>query len=157
MAQPLNVSASRSIPVSVEAAYDAVLTMPLPRIFRRRFAALPPIREVRDQEGVWGTVGQTRTIVLTDGGTMHETLEWVTPSSGFGYRIEPASGMLKPLVQHVEGRWGFAPAGTGVEVTWAWTVHPSAGGALLMPAIGRMWQGYARQALEEIETALLRR
>ena len=67
MAQPLNVSASRSIPVSVEAAYDAVLTMPLPRIFNRRYAALPPIREVRDQEGVWGTVGQTRTIVLTDG------------------------------------------------------------------------------------------
>ena len=74
MAQPLNVSASRSIPVPVEAAYDAVLPMPLPRIFNRRFAALPPIREVRDQEGVWGTVGQTRTIVLADGGTMHETL-----------------------------------------------------------------------------------
>jgi hypothetical protein len=40
-------------------------------------------------------------------------------------------------------------------VTWQWTIHPSTGGALVMPALGRMWQGYARQALEEVEKALL--
>ena len=155
MASPLILQTSRSIPVPVATAYDAVLPMPLPRIFSRRFAALPPIREVRDQDGTWGTVGQTRTIVLADRGTLRETLTSVSPGAGFGYHLEPVSGVLKPLVRDIDGLWSFAPAGNGVAVTWQWTLRPSTGGALVMRAFGRMWQGYARQALEEIDKALL--
>ena len=155
MPTPIELHARRSIPVGVDAAYDAVLPMPLPGIFSRRFLALPPIREVRDQAGAWGTVGQTRTIVLADRGTMRETLTSVTPGTSFGYDIEPLTGPLKPLVAGVAGLWGFAEAGAGVEVSWDWSVAPTRAGALVMPAFGRMWQGYARQALEEIEQALL--
>ncbi len=151
----LTLRASRSIPVPVGEAYAAVLPMPLPLIFRRRYLALPPIKEVRDQHGEWGTVGQTRTIVLADRGTMRETLTSVTPGESFGYDIAPGSGPLKPLVAGAQGLWAFAPAGSGVEVTWQWIVTPTRAGALVMPAFGRMWQGYARQALEEIERALL--
>lgn len=152
---PLTLRASRSIPVPVGEAYAAVLPMPLPRIFSRRYLALPPIREVRDQDGEWGTVGQTRTIVLADGGTMRETLTSVTPGVSFGYDITPVTGPLKPLVASAQGRWSFAPAGNGVEVSWQWILDPTRAGALVMPALGRMWQGYARQALEEVEQALL--
>ena len=70
MPSPLTLRASRSIPVPVDVAYAAVLPMPLPRIFSRRYLALPPIKEVRDQDGEWGTLGQGRTIVLADRGTM---------------------------------------------------------------------------------------
>ena len=157
MPSPLTLRASRSIPVDVDTAYAAVLPMPLPRIFSRRYLALPPIAEVRDQAGEWGTVGQTRTIVLADRGTMHETLTSVTPGSSFGYDIAPRSGPLKPLVAGAQGLWAFAPAGNGVEVSWQWVVEPTRAGALAMPAFGRMWQGYARQALEEVERALLAR
>ena len=155
MPSPLILQSSRSIPVPVGTAYDAVLPMPLPRIFSRRFAALPPIREVRDQDRAWGTVGQTRTIVLADRGTLRETLTSVSPDVGFGYHLEPLSGVLKPIVRDIDGLWSFAPAGNGVAVTWEWTLRPSTGGALVVPALRRMWQGYARQALEEVEKALL--
>lgn len=155
MPSPIELHARRSIPVDVDVAYDAVLPMPLPLIFSRRFLALPPIRAVRDQAGAWGTVGQTRTIVLADRGTMRETLTSVTPGMSFGYDIEPLTGPLKPLVAGVAGLWAFAEAGAGVEVSWHWSVTPTRAGALVMPAFGRMWQGYARQALEEIEQALL--
>ncbi len=104
---------------------------------------------------MWGTVGQTRTIVLADRGTMHETLTSVTPGASFGYDIEPLTGPLTPLVAGVAGRWTFAASGSGVEVSWHWSVTPTRAGALVMPAFGRMWQGYARQGLEEIEQALL--
>ena len=157
MSSPLTLRASRSIPVAVDAAYAAVLPMPLPRIFGRRYLALPPVVEVRDQDGEWGTVGQTRTIVLADRGRMRETLTSVTPGTSFGYDIAPVSGPLKPLVVGAQGLWSFAPAGDGVEVSWQWVVDPTRGGALLMPAFARMWQGYARQALEEVERALLPR
>lgn len=157
MPSPLTLRAARSIPVAVDVAYDAVLPMPLPRIFSRRYLALPPISEVRDQDGEWGTVGQSRTIVLADRGTMRETLTSVTPGASFGYDIVPLGGPLKPLVTRAQGLWSFAPAGAGVEVAWQWVVEPARAGALVMPAFARMWQGYARQALEEVERALLPR
>ena len=105
-----------------------MLPMPLPRIFSRRYLALPSIKEVRDQDGEWGTVGQTRTIVLADRGTMRETLTSVTPGKSFGYDITPGSGPLKPLVAGAQGLWSFAPAGSGVEVSWQWVVEPTRGG-----------------------------
>ncbi len=57
----------------------------------------------------------------------------------------------------MEGTWGFAPAGNGVEVSWQWVVQPTRAGTLVMPLVARMWQGCARQALEEVERALLAR
>ncbi len=155
MPSPLTLRASRSIPVAVDVAYAAVLPMPLPRIFSRRYLALPAIKEVRDQVGEWGTVGQSRTIVLADRSRMRETLTSVATGASFGYDIVPVTGALKPLVAGAEGLWSFAPAGNGVEVSWQWVLEPTRAGALVMPALGRMWQGYARQALEEVEQALL--
>jgi len=140
----------------VARAFDAVLPLPLPTLFSRRYAALPAIREVRDQDGDWGSVGQTRTILLADRSTMRETLVSVVRPDSFGYRIDQLHGPLRPLASSVDGLWTFEEAGTGVRVTWAWTVHPAtAATALLMPAFGRMWQGYARQALEQLEEMLV--
>jgi hypothetical protein len=119
----LELASSRTYPVSVERAYDGVLTTPLPELFSKRYAAIPPIREVRDQQGAWGTLGQTRTIRLADGGTMRETLTSVDRPHSFGYRISDVSGPMKPLVTEVAGEWRFEPAGDGVRITWAWTVH----------------------------------
>lgn len=147
---------SRAFPVTPEHAFDLILPTPLPVIFSRRYGPLPPIRAVRDQDVVWGSVGQTRTIMLADGGTVHEELTLVDRPLAFGYRLSAITGAMKPLISTVDGRWSFAPEGTGVRVTWAWTVHPASSvSALAMPAFGRLWRGYARQALEQVEELLL--
>jgi hypothetical protein len=152
----LELASSRTYPVGVEHAYDVVLPMPLPELFSRRYAAIPPIREVRDQQGAWGTVGQTRTIKLADGGTMRETLTSVERPRSFGYRISDVSGPMKPLVTEVAGEWRFERAGDGVRITWAWAVQPRGRlGGLAMPLFARMWRGYARQALERLEGVLV--
>ena len=154
--QPLELASSRAFPVPVQQAYDAVLAAPLPALFSRRYAAIPAIREVRNQDGAWGTVGQTRTIVLADGGTMREELISAERPRVFGYWLSDLTGPMKPLATGVEGRWSFDPSGTGVRVTWAWTVHPAGRVAgLAMPVFARMWAGYARQGLEEIERILV--
>jgi len=158
MPAPVRVEQSRAVPVRVERAYDVVAPVPLPRIFRRRYAVLPPIREVRDQTGgVWGTtIGQTRTIVLADRGTMREELVDVHRPHRFGYVLSHITGSMKPLVAHAEGEWRFDPAGTGTRVTWAWTLHPTSNlTAPLVGVLGRLWLGYARQALEEVEAVLV--
>ena len=152
----LELKATRTYPVPVERAFDQLLPTPLPDLFRRRYAALPPVREVRDQTGEWGTVGQTRTIVLADRGTMRETLLSVDRPRSFGYRISDVSGPMKPLASSIDGLWTLDEVGTGVRVTWAWTLYPASSAAgLLMPAFARMWRGYARQALDELERILV--
>ncbi len=158
MTAPRSLELSRSYPIGVDDAFAVVLPAPLEQVFRRRYGALPPVREVRDQPGIWGTVGQTRTIVLADGGTMHEELTSVVPGREFGYRISQVTGPMKVLVTSLEGLWSFDPVGTGTRVTWSWSVLPASGAAALaMPVFARLWQGYARQALEEIEGLLVGR
>ncbi len=151
------LSSSRTFPAPIDRAYDVVLKTPLPQIFSRRYAVLPPIRDVRDQAGEWGaSVGQSRTIVLADGGTMRETLTRIDPSREFAYGIDEITGAMKPLVGRVEGVWSFAVAGSGTRVTWAWSVHPAnAVGSAFMPVFGKLWNGFARQAMEELEPLLL--
>jgi hypothetical protein len=152
----LQLERARTFPVDVDRAFEVVLATPLPELFSRRYAAIPPIREVRDQQGPWATVGQTRTIRLADGGSLRETLTSVDRPRSFGYRLTEVTGPMKPLVTEIEGAWRFTPAGTGVQITWAWTVHPrGTPGRLAMPVFARMWQGYARQAMEQIERLLV--
>jgi hypothetical protein len=156
MLTPPHLEASRAIPVEVQAAFDRLLPHPLTDLMSRRYALLPPIREVRDQDGRWGEVGQTRTIVLSDGGTMHEELTEVERPHHFSYRLTRITGVLASLVGEVEGQWSFAPAGTGVRVTWSWTLHPRTPyAARLLAPVGRMWRGYARQSLEQVSDVLV--
>jgi hypothetical protein len=153
--KPTAVEQSRAIPVDIQPAFDATLPVPLTTIFRRRYAVLPPIREVRGQDGTWGRIGQTRVVVTADGGTMREQLIDVDAPRSFTYRLSDITGPMRPLVDSVEGRWEFARAGTGTLVTWRWTLHPRGFGAPFMPLLCRMWRSYARQALEELSDLLL--
>ncbi len=152
------LQSSRTFPVSVEHAYDTVLVEPLTEIFSRRFGVIAPISDVTGQDGQWGTsVGQTRTIRLSDGATVFETLAALDRPNSFGYTITNITGKMKPLVVGATGTWTFEPAGTGVRITWAWDVTPTPKlGRLAMPIFARQWSGYARKAMDQIEMLLLR-
>jgi hypothetical protein len=153
-----HLSYSRTFPAGVAKTFDRVLPTSLPELFARRYGPLPPVREVRDQAGVWGSggVGSTRTIVLADRGTMRETLTELDRPRAFGYDITEITGPMKALARTLHGRWQFEPAGTGVRITWSWDVEPvNAVGARLEPVLRRFWTGYARQAFEEIEKLLV--
>lgn len=152
----VTLSESTIVPVPVEEAFDRVLPHPLPEIFKHRRLAIPPITEVRGQEGEWGTVGQSRTIVTSDGGTLLETLTAVHRPSNFDYTIATVSGPMKLLVANAKGSWAFEPAADGTRITWTWVLTPTTVGRLAMPVFGAMWHGYARQALGEIEAILVK-
>ena len=150
------VQQSRAIPVTVSDAFSDTLSLPLPTLFRHRHGPIPPVKAVRDQAGDWGTAGQTRTVVLSDGGSMREELTAVDAPTAFRYRLTDIKGPLAPLLSHVEGEWLFSPAGTGTEVTWRWIMHPrSAFGRLAVIGFARLWRGYATKALAELSDQLL--
>ena len=156
MNSALHLARSRTYPAGTKRAFEALLPCDLTRLFDRRYAAIPPIKRVEDQGGRWGTPGQTRTVLLVGGGSMRERLVEVRASRLFSYHLDEVTGPMKPLVRSIDGAWEFERAGTGVRITWRWTVHPRGrAGALAMPLLARMWQGYARQALERIEGLLV--
>jgi hypothetical protein len=155
VATPISVEQSRAIPVDVQHAFDGTLPIPLPTIFCRRYALLPPIKEVRGQVGTWGQVGQARTVITSDGGTMREVLTDVDAPHSFSYQLSDITGPMRPLVDSIEGRWEFTSKGTGTLVTWRWTLHPRGVGAPFMPLIAKMWLSYAKQSLEQLSDLLL--
>lgn len=151
-----NLAQSRAYPLLPADAFDRLLPLPLPDLFCRRYLAIPAIREVRDAPPRWEAAGQTRRIVLADGGTMLETLTRVDRPRSFGYTLTELTGAFSPLVASIDGVWSVDPVGTGARVTWLWDVHAKDGlGDLAMPVFGKMWQGYARQALAELEGLLV--
>ncbi len=153
-----HVECARTYPVATETAYDLVLSAALPRVFSRRYGPLPPVRAVTGQAGAWGTAGQTRTIHLAGGGSMHEELTEAERSSHFAYRVSDITGPMWALASGIDGRWVFEPAGTGVRISWSWELHPrTSGSARTLPVVGWFWQGYSRQALEQIEDLLVPR
>lgn len=153
----VHLSESRTLPVTPEDAFARTMPMPLPDLFTSRSGPIPPIRATREQPETWDTVGQSRTVVLADGGTMRETLTTVDRPHSFGYDLTDVTGAFKLLVGSASGLWAFEPDGTGCRVSWSWTIHPRPPiGPLVMPVFGRFWHGYARQALAQLEANLTR-
>lgn len=148
---------SRTYPVSPPDAFDWLLPAPLPTIFARRYAVLPPISRT-EESGVWGTAGQSRKIFMAGGGSLTETLLTVRRPESFTYRLSDITGPTSLIAESINGEWRFSSAGTGTRITWSWTVQPSSKVAAFgLPAFERMWQGYARAALEQVERGLLER
>lgn len=155
---PTHLEYSRSYPVALEDAFTGTLTVPLETVLGRRYLAVAGVAGT-EQRGTWGDdgIGQERTVRFTDGATSRETLTELERPHHFGYRLDAFTGLLKPLLGHVEGRWAFAPAGTGTRVTWSWDVTPASSVAeLAMPLLRMLWTGVARQGFDDLETALAR-
>ncbi len=148
----IHLEASRVIPLSPQEAYDLVRIRPLQDIFADRYLAIPSIKETRDEPETWDTVGQSRTIVLADGGTLREELTSVVDGRSFGYVITQITGPMKALVAQANGLWSFTPGGPGTKVTWSWEVQPNGiVGKAAMPVFAKMWKGSAKKALARIE------
>jgi len=157
MARTLAVQQSRVIPVSVGDAFAGTLPIPLTTIFSRWYGPIPPVADVREQQGEWGTAGQARVVAFKGVGAMHETLTSVDPPRSFGYAITGITGPLGLLVGRAEGEWTFTPSGTATTVTWHWNIHPaSVLTAPLLPLLGVLWRGYARRSLELLSAELTR-
>ena len=100
--RPTTVRRSRPVLAPVESVFEAALSLPLPQLYRRRYGPMPPIVEVRDQQGPWETPGQTRVFVTGDGGSMREELLTIDVPRQFSNRLTVLSGPFKPLVARVD-------------------------------------------------------
>src|ERR1700735_5047375 len=112
MASTLAVQQSRVIPVSVDDAFAGTLPIPLTTIFSRWYGPIPPVAEVREQEGEWGIAGITGPLGLLVG---RAEGEWTFTPSGtattvtWHWNIYAASALTAPLLPVVGVLWkGYA-------------------------------------------------
>ena len=144
MGAPYVVSSSTVVGASPEAAFDGILAAPLEELFTDRAGPIPPVRECTGQEGAWGSVGQTRTVVLADGSRNLETLVAADRPGSYRYRLTDFTGPMKLLIRSVDGEFAFRPEGEGTRATWTWHMHSTNPAArLVLPVVARFWQKYA--------------
>jgi len=118
--------------------------------FYPRSGVLPAVVEVRDQTGGWDAAGQTRTVVMSDGGTFTETLRVVTEPV-FAYDLTEFTGFFGVLVARARSEWRVTADGDGSTIDWTYAFTAKPGRGLLVAAIVRLaWAGYMRTVLPPI-------
>jgi hypothetical protein len=105
---------------------------------------------VRHQTGGWDAAGQTRTLVMSDGGTFVETLRVVTEPL-FAYDLTTFTGFFGTLVDHARSEWRVVADGDGSSIAWTYAFTAKPGRGLVVAAIVRLaWARYMRKVLPPI-------
>jgi hypothetical protein len=109
--------------VPLERTFD--LATPLTPVgFYPKFGPLPATIEVRDQTGPWDAPGQTRQLILSDGGYVIEHLKLVERPSRFSYELTDFQKLFGKLVSGARAQWEFTAVPGGTRIRWTYTFHP---------------------------------
>lgn len=132
-----------------------VLTPIDPARFYPKHGPIPATIAVRDQSGPWDAVGQTRTLLLSDGGHVVETITDVEKPVGeqgfFAYELTDFQKVFKLMVDHARAEWTYEAHPAGTLVHWTYTYVPKKGWGWAVGLIVRLWwDPYMRQVLPEI-------
>ncbi len=121
-----------------------------PARFYPRWGVLPAVVEVRHQTGPWDAAGRTRTLVLSDGGTLVETLVSAEEPL-FAYELSAFTGLFGRLVAGGRSEWRVVREGAGSSIAWTYAFTPLPGRGAIVAAIVRLaWGPYMRRVLPRI-------
>jgi hypothetical protein len=114
--------------------------------------ALPGVVEVRDQTGNWDRPGQTRQLMLSDGGWVVEHTMNVEPYSFFAYNLTDFQKIFGVLVEHARAEWTFTEVSGGTNIHWSYTFFPKSRAAVPVLAliIKLLWGPYMKKVLPGI-------
>jgi hypothetical protein len=126
--------------------------------FYPSYGPLPAVTEVRDQTGAWDAPGQTRLLVLSDGGSVIEHTRVVQKPDFFAYELTDFQKLFGKLVSGARAEWTFTAVAGGTRIHWSYEFHPYPRAGLLVGAIVRLfWAPYMRRVLPGIVAEVERR
>jgi hypothetical protein len=113
---------------------------------------LPAVLEVRDQTGKWDAPGQTRQLMLSDGGWVVEQTTNVEPFGFFAYNLTQFQKVFGHLVDHARAEWTFSDVESGTNIRWQYTFFPKSAGArpVLAAIVKLLWGPYMHKVLPRI-------
>jgi len=126
--------------------------------FYPTFGPLPAVTEVRDQTGAWDGAGQTRQLMLSDGGSVIEHLELVEAPRRFEYRLSDFQKLFGKLVSGARAEWLYTAVSGGTSIRWTYTFEPYPRARVLVAMIVKLfWGPYMRRVLPGIIAEIERR
>jgi hypothetical protein len=113
---------------------------------------LPAVTEVRNQTGKWDVPGQTRQLMLSDGGWVVEQTTNVEPFGFFAYNLTEFQKIFGQLVDHARAEWTFSEVEAGTRIDWKYTFFPKSAGArpVLASIVKLLWGPYMKKVLPRI-------
>ena len=136
----------------------AIATPLTPVGYYPKFGPLPAVLEVRDQTGAWDAAGQTRQLMLSDGGSVIEHTVEVDAPRRFVYELSDFQKLFGRLVSGARAEWDFTEVPGGTRIGWTYTFHPYRSGRLPVALIVRLaWGPYMRRVLPGIIAEVERR
>ncbi|MEZ5190019.1 MAG: SRPBCC family protein [Schumannella sp.] len=113
-----------------------------------KFGPLPAVVRVEEVTGAWDAPGQSRKLILSDGGTVVERLTEVDAPRSFRYRLTDFTGSFSALVAYAEADWDFVLAPEGTRIRWRYTFHAQPKRGWIVRLIVRLfWARYMRRVL----------
>ena len=136
--------------VTPERAYE--LSGPLdPTLFYPGQGPLPAVVSVQNQTGGWNAAGRTRTLLLSDGGHVVETITDARSPDLFAYELADFQKLFGWLVSGARAEWRFEPEAGGTSIRWTYTFFALPGRTGIVRAIVKLWWApYMRRVLPPI-------
>ncbi|BDZ48904.1 hypothetical protein GCM10025867_11450 [Frondihabitans sucicola] len=112
---------------------------------------LPAVLEVRGQSGAWNTPGRRRQLMLSDGGSVTETLVTVDAPHRFVYELSNFEKLFGRLVSGARAEWEYTAVAGGTRVDWQYTFFARPGaGPVLRAIVSLFWAPYMQRVLPGI-------
>lgn len=122
-----------------------------PTTFYPKYGPLPAVVAVRDQTGTWDTVGRTRTLMLSDGGHVIETITDADSPTYFAYELSDFQKLFGMLVSGARAEWRFERVEAGTRIRWTYTFFGKPGRAWIVKLIVKLfWAPYMHKVLPPI-------
>ncbi len=156
MINPITATASISVNASPEKTRAAALALDPVALVRAR-GLIPGVKAVSGQTSAWTAPGQSRTLTLTDGATVRETLV-ALDSGGYRYRVDGFTGAFSHIVREANARFDVSPRGEGSTLTWTYEFQPKGGlsAAILSFLVDSQWNAFMDAALVRLKDAIER-
>ena len=150
MANTASASASAVVAATPKQAWE--ISGPVdPTQFYPKHGPLPAVVGVRNQTGPWNTVGQSRQLQLSDGGTVVETITHANSPSYFSYELTNFTKLFGVLVEKARAEWSFERIAEGTSITWKYSFFGLPGRAWIVKLIVSLfWAPYMRAVLPPI-------
>lgn len=151
MPEPIQAAASIAVAADAGKTRAAALALDPAKIVQKR-GVIPGVTSVSGQTGPWSAAGQKRTLTLSDGSTVVESLLALEPD-GYRYRISDFSGPFRFIVREAHARFAVAPRGEGSVLTWTYDFTPkgSLAAAILSFLVDSQWNDFMDAALERLK------
>src|SRR5262249_36406922 len=122
--RPLSAEVEVTANAHQDAAFAHIVPIDLASIFTG-YGPLPAVTRTQDQVGAWDTVGQTRTVHLSDGSSAQELLTAYERPGYFSYAVSGFTGVLRHFTSSANGEWWFTTVAPGrTRIRWRYAFNP---------------------------------